>query len=106
MRLRDGGNHCSVTNTPLLSCAEMAHIRQKRTVTLVGSGNLAYALAQVLPPAGHKVVEIVTRRKSSGAKELGLKAGVAATTAAQACWSGDIVWLAVSDGAIRELASS
>lgn len=74
-------------------------------MTVVGSGSLAHALVQVLPPAGYKLVEVVTRSNSPGAKALGRKVGIAAITKEHSNWSGDIVWLAVSDGAIRELAS-
>lgn len=84
----------------------MAHTRHKKTVTLVGSGNLAYALAQLLPGAGYKIVEIVTRSSSASAKALGRKFGITATTKARTGWTGEIIWLAVSDGAIRELAST
>jgi predicted short-subunit dehydrogenase-like oxidoreductase (DUF2520 family) len=84
----------------------MASRKQGQTVTLVGAGNLAHALAELLPPAGYNIVEIVTRSNSARARALGRKAKPPATTIAKAHWSGDIVWLAVSDGAIRELASS
>ena len=84
----------------------MASHKQGKTVTLVGAGNLALALPEMLPQAGYKIVEIVTRASSASARALGRKTGSSATTFAKARWAGDIVWLAVSDGAIREVASS
>jgi predicted short-subunit dehydrogenase-like oxidoreductase (DUF2520 family) len=84
----------------------MANRKQGQTVTLVGAGNFAHALAEILPRAGYRIVEIVTRSRTSRASALGRNTGVASTTIARARWSGEIVWLAVSDGAIRELASS
>ncbi len=76
-----------------------------KTVTLVGAGNLAHALAELLPRGGYKIAEIVTRSNSPRAKALGRKVGATTAAIAHARWSGDVVWLAVSDSAIRELAS-
>ncbi len=83
----------------------MANRKQTRSVTLVGAGNLAHALAQLLPASGWQVVEIVTRSNPSRAKALARKVGAVASTVAGGSWAGEIVWLAVTDSAIREVGS-
>lgn len=81
----------------------MAKAKPSNTITLVGAGNLAHALAQLLPSAGYKVSEIVTRSSSQRARSLGRKTGALVTTIGRARWSGNIVWLAVSDSAIHDV---
>lgn len=75
-------------------------------MTLVGAGNLAHALAQLLPASGWQLAEIVTRSNSSRARALGHKVGAVARTMERAGWAGKIVWLAISDSAIREVGSA
>lgn len=72
--------------------------KQVSTVTLVGGGNLAHALASLLPRAGIAVQEIVTRGGRAKGKVLVRKA----RNFENANFSGEVVWLAVSDGAIAE----
>jgi predicted short-subunit dehydrogenase-like oxidoreductase (DUF2520 family) len=79
--------------------------KAKETVSLVGSGNLAHGLAKLLAGAGYEIAEIVTRNRSARARSLARSVGVAVKTIAQARWSGDIVWFAVSDSAIPGLAA-
>ncbi|MGE5110205.1 MAG: Rossmann-like and DUF2520 domain-containing protein [Acidobacteriaceae bacterium] len=75
-------------------------------VALVGSGSLAHALAELLPRAGYVVQEIVVRTIAKAALKLGRKAGAPVVSFADANWSAEIVWLAISDGAIREVAKA
>ncbi len=84
----------------------MANRKQTRAVTLVGAGNLAHALARLLPASGWQIAEMVTRSNSSRARAVGRKVGATATSIERAGWSGGIVWLAVSDSAIREVGSA
>ncbi len=84
----------------------MAKPKQTKTVTLVGSGNLAHAVATLLPRVGYEIVEIVTRSDSQKAKALARAVGTSSTTVTRTRWTGEIIWFAVSDGAIRGLAST
>ena len=83
--------------------------KKRHSVTLVGAGRLASALATLLPKAGFAVDEIVTRHplKVKGAeKQILRKSGGRLTTAEDATWSSEVVWLAVSDGAIASCAGA
>jgi predicted short-subunit dehydrogenase-like oxidoreductase (DUF2520 family) len=84
----------------------MANRKKSESISLVGAGNLAHALARLLPARGWQIAEIVTRSSSSRARALGREVRANATTMARAKWAGGIVWLAVSDGAIGELGSA
>lgn len=84
----------------------MANRKEAKSVTLVGAGNLAHALAGLLPARGWQIAEIVTRSNSARGVALAREVGVAATTMTRAKWAGGIVWLAVSDSAIGELGSA
>lgn len=72
--------------------------KQVSSVTLVGGGNLAHALASLLPRAGFAVQEIVTRTGRAKGKGLMPKP----SRFENATYSGQVVWLAISDGAIAE----
>src|SRR5512146_82958 len=84
----------------------MAKGKSRNTITLVGAGNLARALAQLLPAAGYQVAEIITRSPSQNARRLGRKTGAQVTTLERARWSGRIVWLAVSDSSIQDVSEA
>ncbi len=84
---------------------QMARNKSK-TVTLVGAGNLAHALAELLPSAGYEIAEVVTRSATRRARAQGRRIGAPVRTIESALWLGEIVWLAVSDTAIRKLALS
>ena len=86
----------------------MLRVMAKQRVTLVGAGNLARALAMLLPAAGYRVDEIVTRtgsRKMQSARRLARSQGAKLATMENSELAGDIVWLAVSDSAIRSCAT-
>jgi predicted short-subunit dehydrogenase-like oxidoreductase (DUF2520 family) len=85
---------------------DMASCEPGNKVTLVGAGNLAHMLAEYLPKAGFPIAEIVTRSGSPRSRALARKVGVQLHTIGNAKWSGGIVWLAVSDSAIREVAAA
>lgn len=76
----------------------------KERITLVGAGNLARTLVEVLPAAGYKLDEIVTRNVSRPAISLSRRCGARHATLKTAQFPGDVVWLAVSDSAIRTCA--
>lgn len=83
--------------------------KKKPSVTLVGSGSLASALAKLLPGAGYKVDEIVVRPQSPrrrSAASLARACNTKLVTAETASWRSEIVWLAVGDSAIASCASS
>ena len=84
----------------------MARTKEKGTVTLVGAGSLAHALAELLPRAGYVVQEIVVRAKTKAALKLGRSAGASVARIEDAGWTAETVWLAVSDGAIRDVAKA
>ena len=86
----------------------MGNRKSGKAITIVGAGSLAQALATLLPEAGYRVDEIVTRRNSrrkDSARKLARKVDAQLVTVESASWS-DIVWLAVSDGAIADTAKS
>jgi predicted short-subunit dehydrogenase-like oxidoreductase (DUF2520 family) len=79
----------------------------KGRVTLVGAGNLAGALATMLPKAGYELDEIVTRQESRGtrfARGLARQYGGRHVSIDKAKFASGITWLAVSDSAIRSCA--
>ncbi len=75
-------------------------------ITLVGAGNLAQALLELLPKSGFAVDEVVTR---SGSRRPRLTArlrrsGARLRSFGQANFDADVVWLAVADSAIPKCA--
>lgn len=80
---------------------------RKPRITIVGAGNVGSALAPALWKAGYPIGEIVVRtgsprgrRAAALAKNTGAKLKVVGDSGPLS----DVVWLAVSDGAIRECA--
>lgn len=72
-------------------------------IALVGAGNLARALLELLPNAGFDVIEVVTRkqpRRPALTKAL-RRSRAKSRTFEQATLDADVIWLAVSDSAIR-----
>jgi predicted short-subunit dehydrogenase-like oxidoreductase (DUF2520 family) len=77
----------------------------KPTITLIGAGNLAHALALALHAAGYRIEEIVSRPSSRlRAKRLAGQVHSRATTSSNAALSADILWFCVNDDAIRACA--
>jgi predicted short-subunit dehydrogenase-like oxidoreductase (DUF2520 family) len=78
-----------------------------RTVTIVGAGNLGTALALILSFAGYKVKFIAVRRKSGGqsrAMALARKVKARLVEVGKQALDTDIVWLAVPDDSIAQVA--
>jgi predicted short-subunit dehydrogenase-like oxidoreductase (DUF2520 family) len=76
-------------------------------VSIVGAGNLGTALALTLPSAGYKVKFIAVRRKSSGhrrANALARKVKAQLVEVGKQALDTDIVWLAVPDDSIAQVA--
>lgn len=78
----------------------------REEVIVVGAGNVARALVLLLPRAGFKVSEIVTRRSSKRrtAVAAAQAQGTKHVTLDRATFTANVVWLAVSDAAIRPCA--
>jgi len=85
----------------------MAKRTKRQSITIIGAGKLASALAVLLPKAGFAIDEIVTRRALKGReKEIGRKSGGRLRTIESAEWKSNVVWLAVSDSAIASCAQT
>lgn len=87
---------------------DMPARKSRKTVTVVGAGNLARALATLLPSAGYRIDEIVTRsgsKRRQSAAAFARRVGAKHVTSQHAQWSADIIWLAVNDSAIPHCAT-
>jgi predicted short-subunit dehydrogenase-like oxidoreductase (DUF2520 family) len=74
----------------------------KPTITLIGAGNLAHALALALHSAGYRIEEIISRPSSQlRAGRLARQVGARAAAGSNARLSSDILWFCVNDDAIR-----
>lgn len=81
----------------------------KPRIAIVGSGNLARALAVALHAAGYRIVQIVARVRQTSlrrARQLAVEVGASAVTVARARVLADLVWFCVPDGAIRGAAEA
>lgn len=85
----------------------------RRTISIVGAGNLGSALALSLHKAGFPIREIVSRGTPASqgrARTLARRVGARATTRSDPKLSADIIWICVPDREIaacaRSLASS
>ncbi|HWR36845.1 MAG TPA: DUF2520 domain-containing protein [Clostridia bacterium] len=79
------------------------------SVTFVGAGSLASAMAVLLQRAGYTIEEIVTRDDAASRQRgavLARMVGAQAATMARATLRVDIVWLAVNDDAIAMCADA
>lgn len=74
-------------------------------VTLAGSGNVAESLARAMSRAGVEVVQILARNETRG-REVARIAGARWCASAAELLPADIVIIAVSDGAVAEVAAS
>lgn len=80
---------------------------RKPTITIVGAGNLARALAPALRRAGYRIPEIVSRQANESrrrAQALARRMGAKAVASEEASWNADVIWLCVTDDAIAESA--
>ncbi len=101
----------NITNSGRLGDSVMLRdmAQNKIGVSVVGAGSLAQALAVILPEKCYSIREIATRANSRGwkaAKRIAKASGAACVTIENAKWSGEIVWLVVSDKAIAECAAT
>src|SRR6202521_1820638 len=81
--------------------------KHRRSITLVGSGNLASVLGPALKAAGYRIDTVVSRplRKSrQRAAALAKKIGAKAVALPDAPLQSDIVWLCNTDDALSETA--
>ncbi len=79
----------------------------KPSISLVGPGNVAHALATWLRHAGYRVDEVIARRSSLGrARALARQVGARAMSIDKASFAADIVWLCVPDDAIGPCAAN
>lgn len=79
---------------------------RKPSITLIGAGNLASALAPALRRAGYRIDEIVSRPTSRRrALDLARKVGARPVTSSNARLTADVVWFCVNDDAIRTSAT-
>jgi predicted short-subunit dehydrogenase-like oxidoreductase (DUF2520 family) len=76
---------------------------KKQTVAIVGTGNVARALAVALHDSGVRVTEIIGRNTKKTAK-LAREVKARAATLSNAKVDANIIWICVSDGAIAEVA--
>jgi predicted short-subunit dehydrogenase-like oxidoreductase (DUF2520 family) len=89
--------------------ATVAHKNPKPTITIVGAGNLASALAPALRAEGYVIDQIVARARPASlrnAKRLAAKVGASCVSAAKAQIQAQIVWFCVPDGQIVEAVTS
>ena len=81
----------------------------KPRIAIVGSGNLARALAVSLRGAGYAIDQIVSRGQAASlrrARRLARKVGASAVAAARARVQAELVWFCVPDRAIASTATS
>ena len=84
-----------------------AVVKTMKTISFVGAGALASAMARLLRAHGFAISEIISRdevvskRKARG---LAREVGAVAVTLAEARLDCDLLWLAVPDGAIESVA--
>jgi len=86
----------------------MSSIRStKATVTLIGAGNLAYALGPALKAAGYRIDAVAARETASSrrhAATLARKLGASAITLDDAGPDSDILWICHTDDALAQTA--
>jgi predicted short-subunit dehydrogenase-like oxidoreductase (DUF2520 family) len=87
----------------------MSAISAKPSVTIVGAGNLATALAPALLEAGYAIDQIISRASNASlrkARRLAIKVGASAVSRAGPTIRAEIVWFCVPDSAIASAADS
>jgi predicted short-subunit dehydrogenase-like oxidoreductase (DUF2520 family) len=86
-----------------------ARLQRKPSITIVGAGNLAAALAVDLRAAGYPIDEIISRAQRSSlnrARVLAGEVGASAVSEPKARLGAEIVWFCVPDGEIANAANS
>ena len=86
-----------------------ASLPKKPRIAIVGTGNLARALAPSLRAAGYGIDLIISRRGATSvqrARKLAREVGAAAVIAIRAQIQAEVVWFCVPDGAIASAARS
>jgi len=82
-------------------------VARETTIAIVGTGSLANALAVALYEADYAIAEIIVRDSPGSlqsARQLSRKIGARAVTVETARYDAQLLWLCVSDGAIRGVA--
>ena len=80
---------------------------RKKTIAIVGPGNLGSSLAVALGEAGYRIRELVIRdgsRSRRQAAALARKLGARVSAISQATLAAEVTWLCVSDDGIAALA--
>jgi predicted short-subunit dehydrogenase-like oxidoreductase (DUF2520 family) len=81
---------------------------RKKTVSIVGPGNLGRVLALALHDAGYRISEIITRDDASSlrkARALAKRIGASATRLNDAKLDAEVIWLCVTDAAVAGVAN-
>ena len=85
----------------------VASRKKARSVVLVGSGNLAYALGPALVKAGYRIDAVVTRSLTRSRKRAAILAKrLGSKVVALECFepSADVIWICHTDDALAETA--
>jgi predicted short-subunit dehydrogenase-like oxidoreductase (DUF2520 family) len=82
-------------------------VARKKSITIVGPGNVASVLAPALRNAGYRIDEIVSRdlpESIKRAKSLAKKTRAMASTLADCRLDADVIWICSTDDAIAKVA--
>jgi predicted short-subunit dehydrogenase-like oxidoreductase (DUF2520 family) len=82
-------------------------VKKVKTISFVGAGALASGLAKLLRAQGYTIAEIIGREGRASKRKAGALArevGAVATTLTKARLECELLWLAVPDGAIEQVA--
>lgn len=80
--------------------------RARPSMSIVGPGNLGTALALTLPRAGYRVKLLAARRKNAHVRTLARKIRAQVVGVGRRALTTDVVWIAVADDAIADVARS
>jgi predicted short-subunit dehydrogenase-like oxidoreductase (DUF2520 family) len=84
------------------------NISPKKTIAIVGPGNVGRVLALALHDAGFRVTEIITRDDAASlrsARALAKRVGAKASRVVDAKLDASVIWICVPDAAIASVAS-
>jgi predicted short-subunit dehydrogenase-like oxidoreductase (DUF2520 family) len=82
--------------------------RRKKTISIVGPGNLGRVLAIALYDSGYRISEIITRDDVASlrkARSLAKRIGASGTRVNDAKLDADVIWLCVTDAAVAGVAN-